>query len=203
MCKPAGSRPLKLAQPCDASHCLFAPPLGPQSTRQCHGSGGVLKRNQAFVGWVGAGAGQGRPSLCPPRARENCVLRCVKGLSTVLFLWLCWLWLRKENAYAGAQNVQCAGSGWLRSDVTKQHASHRPPYGSSLRFCGFVNRTSPVRFLGAVCVWFRPRDCASHKKRTQNRTQEALARNLARYIKTSCIWQISTRTRVPPLSCRS
>ena len=46
--------------------------------------------------------------------------------------------------------------------------------GSSLRFCGFVNRTSPVRFLGAVCVWFRPRDCASHKKRTQNRTQEAL-----------------------------
>ena len=41
--KAAGSRPLKLAQPCDASHYLFAPPLGPQSTRQCHGSGGVLK----------------------------------------------------------------------------------------------------------------------------------------------------------------
>ena len=40
----------------------------------------------------------------------------------------------------------------LRSPSSSEGVSHRPPCGSSLRFCGFVNRTRRSRFFGAVCV---------------------------------------------------
>ena len=60
-----------------------------------------------------AGLGQGRPSLCPPQARKNCVVRCVKQGAFIgaflVFGLCCSVFAKSEQETLTA--AQCAGSG--------------------------------------------------------------------------------------------
>ena len=58
-----------------------------------------------------------------------------------------------DPTHGMGETSQTHPNGMRMSQTSQtQTPSHRPPCGSSLRLCGFVNRTRRSRFFGAVCV---------------------------------------------------